>query len=109
MFTHIDVPIETVFVLAAAGLLLQLCQQLQRQQSDARPNSTPDYLFKMSRLTGHSEYEIFHKSAETWPVSSTTVDRHFKDYLLNQSAPHYVNAFVRKHQQQVDHLKMPPW
>lgn len=108
MFSHISIPLETLIILAAAGLILQLCQRLQQNRSDARPIATEDYLYKVSRITGHSEYEIFRKSAENWPVSRAMVDQHFKDYLLHQTIPCYVNAFLRKHKHHVDSLRMPP-
>ena len=108
MFTHIDLHLETLFILAAAGLVLQMCQRLQRHRSDARPISSEDYLYKIALITGHSEYEIFCKSAENWPVTQDTIDSHFKDYLLHQTTPCYVNACLRKHKPQVDRLRMPP-
>jgi uncharacterized protein (DUF2236 family) len=110
MFTHIDFQIETVFILAAAALLLQLVQLLNRQMTgDTRENRTEDYLYKMARITGASEYEIFQKSAEEWPVSDTLVEQHFKEYLRHQATPYYVNDFIRKHKQQIDNLKLPPF
>jgi uncharacterized protein (DUF2236 family) len=111
MFTHIDFQIETVFILAAAALLLQLVQLLNRQMTgDTQKNRTEDYLYKMARITGASEYEIFQKSAEEWPVSDThLVEEHFKEYLRHQATPYYVNDFIRKHKQQIDNLKLPPF
>jgi len=70
--------------------------------------SVADYLYKISRLTGHSEYEIFQKSAEHWPVTRLRVDEDFKEYLRHQVTPHYVNDFIRRHRQQVDDLRLPP-
>jgi hypothetical protein len=110
MFTYIDFQIETVFILAAAALLLQLVQLLNRQMNgDSRENRTEDDLYKMARITGASEYEIFQKSAAEWPVSDTMVEQHFKEYLRHQATPYYVNDFIRKHKQQIDNLKLPPF
>ena len=36
---------------------------------DAKQISMEDYVFKIARVTGHSEYYVFCKSAEAWPVS----------------------------------------
>jgi hypothetical protein len=104
-----DFQMEALIVLAMAGLLIQLFQRQHQRMTKSRTVSAPDYLYKMARIAGASEYEIFRKSAENWPVSAAMVDEHFKGYLLNQATPCYVNAFVRKHKQQVDRLKLPPF
>jgi hypothetical protein len=110
MFTHINFQIETVLILAAAALLLLLVQLLNRQMTgDTRAHLAEDYLYKMARITGASEYEIFQKSAAEWPVPETMVEKHFKEYLRHQATPYYVNDFIRKHKQQVDNLKLPPF
>jgi ABC-type transport system involved in cytochrome bd biosynthesis fused ATPase/permease subunit len=110
MFTHINFQIETVLILAAAALLLHWVRLFNRQKTgDTREHLTEDYLYKMARITGASEYEIFQKSAAEWPVSEAMVEKHFKDYLRHQATPCYVNDFIRKHKQQVDSLKLPPF
>ncbi len=109
MFTHIALQLEAAMILAAAVLLFQLLQRQKRNTIKSRPATTEDYLYKIARITGSSEYEIFRKSAEHWPVSKSIVDRDFKVYLLDQSTPCYVNAFLRKHKRQIDHLKLPPF
>jgi hypothetical protein len=96
-------------VLAAAVLLFQLLQRQKDHPARTRPVTTEDYLYKVARITGASEYEIFRRSAEDWPVSQSMVDRDFKTYLLDQSTPCYVNAFLRKHKRQIDHLELPPF
>jgi hypothetical protein len=80
MFTHTDFQIETVFILAAAALLLRLVQRRNRQRTgDSREHRAEDDLYKMARITGASEYEIFQKSAGEWPVSDTLVEKHVKE------------------------------
>lgn len=102
------------FTLDAAIVLITVAgawHWLQRRPSAlARKTaaSVEDYLYKISRLTGHSEYEIFQKSAEHWPVNRLRVEEDFKDYLRHQVTPHYVNDFIRRHRQQVDALRLPP-
>lgn len=108
MFTHIDFQLETVLILAAAGLLFQILQGRQRPTADTRVVSAEDYLYKIARITGAREYEIFRKSAADWPVPESMVKEHFKEYLQHQATPYYVNDFVRKHKQQVDNLELPP-
>jgi hypothetical protein len=76
MFAHINFQIETVLILAAAALLLLLFQLLNRQMTgETREHLAEDDLYKMARITGASEYEIFQKSAAEWPVSDTLVEK----------------------------------
>lgn len=109
MLPHIDFPMETLIIVALAAFATQFL--MRRKSNAARINtvSTQDYLYKIARITGASEYDIFCKSAEGWPVSESMVDEHFKAYLRHQATPLYVNAFVRKHRQQIDQLRLPPF
>ncbi len=75
-------------------------------KSDKSP-SMQFYLYKISRVTGHSEYDVFCKSAEDWPVSQARVDQDFDDYLSQQTVPHYVNDFVRRNKHHIDELQIP--
>ena len=73
-------------------------------------NKTPSmefYLYKISRVTGKSEYDVFCKSAEDWPVSRAKIDQDFKKYLGHQEIPHYVTDFVRKNKEHIDELRIP--
>ena len=63
-----------------------------------------DYLRKITRVTGHSVYDTFYKSAEGWPVSNDRVERDFRIYLANQNVPYYVKDFIRKNQKHIDEL-----
>lgn len=108
MLTNINIPVETVLLMALGALALQMfnrqtCRLIGRQCASAE-----DYLYKIARITGHSEYAIFRKSAEQWPVSRRTIDRDFKNYLIHQQTPHYVNDFIRKNRRHIDELKLPP-
>jgi hypothetical protein len=108
MITLIDFQVETLFMLALAVLAVQLFHWMHSGNDQGRTVSAQDYLYKMARITGASEYEIFRKSAEDWPVSEAMVKEHFKDYLLHQATPCYVNDFVRKNKHRIDELKLPP-
>ena len=90
-----------------AGMLLRAFCCLNKNFSRSRPLTIEDYLFKISRVTGKSEYDIFCKSAENWQVSRETIDQDFKRYLDYQSVPHYVADFVRKNKKHIDALHMP--
>ena len=109
MTTHIDIQLETYILLALAALVLQLIHRLHNTAISDGAVSAQDYLYKIARITGASEYEIFRKSAENWPVSEAMVQDHFKAYLLYQATPCYVNDFVRKNKGRIDELRLPPF
>ena len=94
-----------VFVLTA--LLYQKISRVDKKSEPVKAISMEDYLFKISRVTGHSEYDVFCKSAEAWPVSRAKIEEDFTRYLQQQSVPHYVNDFVRRNQKHIDELHLP--
>ena len=62
-------------------------------------------LYKISRISGASEYDIFFKSAVNWPISNERVDRDFRRYLSDQSLPYYVTDYLRKKRDHIDVLE----
>jgi hypothetical protein len=72
-----------------------------------KPVTMEDYLYKISRVTGKSEYDVFLKSAEEWPVSVNKIEEDFKSYLQQQTVPYYVRDFVRKNKAHIDALHIP--
>ena len=77
---------------------------MDKKSEPEKEISMGDYLFKISRVTGHSEYDVFCKSAEVWPVSREKIEEDFTRYLQRQSVPHYVNDFVRRNKKHIDEL-----
>ena len=71
------------------------------------PPTVVDYLFKISRVTGESEFNIFKKSAENWPVNRAIIERDFRRYLSHQVVPHYVHDFIRKNKDHLADLRIP--
>jgi hypothetical protein len=59
-------------------------------------------LYRISVATGRSEYDLFRKSAEGWPVSRKRIHQDFKMYLAHQILPYYTRDFVRKQQRCLD-------
>ena len=89
--------------------ILVLCMILDyshnaKKNSRTGQISMDDYLRKITRITGHSAYDTFHKSAEGWHVSDDRIDQDFRIYLSIQSVPYYVKDFVRKSQGHIDEL-----
>jgi len=110
-------PISGIILnIVAAGCLVMLVVMLYnaffrpsiKRKEDKAP-SMEFYLYKIARLTGKSEYDVFCKSAEEWPVSQSRIDYDFKRYLIDQDVPHYVNDFVRKNKKHIDELHIPPF
>jgi len=83
--------------------------RLPKKLKEDKPLPMEFYLYKIARLTGKSEYDVFCKSAEEWPVSRARIDQDFKRYLIDQNVPHYVNDFVRKNKKHIDELHIPPF
>ncbi|MEE4263652.1 MAG: hypothetical protein V2I56_13250 [Desulfobacteraceae bacterium] len=94
-------------VLALTAILFQTSARIDKKSEREKPISMEDYLFKISRVTGHSEYDVFCKSAEDWPVSRERIEQDFTRYLQQQSVPHYVNDFVRRNKKYIDELHIP--
>lgn len=100
---------ELILMLVGAYGLANIMLRVQTRLTRLRPASTEDYLFKVARVTGKSEYDVFCKSAENWPVSQEMVREDFKDYLMHNTVPYYVNDFIRKNKDQIDALRTPPF
>ena len=67
------------------------------------------YLYKLARVTGTSEYDVFCKAAEGWPVSQHMIEQDFGEYLKCTAVPYYVNDFLRKNKAHIDEIKNPPF
>ena len=92
-------------VIAIIGL-----HKLNNRQIRKHQDSMEYYLYKISRVTGHSEYDVFCKSAEGWPVarvSKEKIDADFKNYLGRNAVPPYVHHFVRQNKHHIDELHLP--
>jgi len=92
---------------ATIGIVVIVGNRLIKIIRRDRPLTIDGYLFKISRITGHSEYDIFCKAAEDWPVSATQIEQDFQRYMADQFTPYYVNDFVRKNKRHVDELHLP--
>ena len=73
----------------------------------SKPANGPTGLTGNLFRRGHSEYDVFCKSAEVWPVSKEKIEDDFTRYLQQQSVPHYVNDFVRRNKKHIDELHTP--
>ena len=96
--------------LGAAGTVI-LIWSLVRSFSPKIPQNSQDdsviiddYLRKITRVTGHSVYDTFYKSAEGWQVSRNRIEKDFSIYLASQNVPYYVKDFIRKNQKHIDEL-----
>ena len=99
-----------IVLLAVMGIFV--LHKLNTKQIRKQQDSMEHYLYKISRVTGHSEYDVFCKSAEDWPVASVSrekIDADFKDYLNRNAVPPYVHHFVRQNKHHIDELHLPPF
>ncbi len=97
---------QIIIVFGAIYIVLLFGTLLKKRYIPDKPPSNQTYLFKMSRLTGKSEYDIFFKAAEDWPVSGEQIEQDFNRYLAHQHIPYYVNDFIRKNKKHTDELRI---
>ena len=110
MFDQMINGIGSLCIALLALLGVVALHKLNNRQIRKHHESMEFYLYKISRVTGHSEYEVFCKSAEDWPVTSVSkekIETDFKNYLDHNAVPPYVNHFVRENKQHIDQLQMP--
>jgi len=110
MFDQLVSGIGNVCIVLLVGLGIVALHKLNNKHMRKQQDSMEFYLYKISRVTGHSEYDVFCKSAEDWPVASVSkekIDADFKNYLKRSAVPPYVHHFVRQNKQHVDELHLP--
>ena len=107
MLSQLGNGIGTICLMLLTGVLSRLLLCWHQKFYSEKPATMEDYLYKIARITGKSEYDVFTKSAEEWPISSEKIDEDFKSYLLNQSVPFYVRDYVRKNKPHIDELHLP--
>ena len=72
-----------------------------------KPMSMAGYIYKTARLTETSEFEVFCKAAESWPISAKKIEQDFGAYLTDHQVPYYVTDFIRKNKEHLDELRIP--
>ena len=96
---------KIIILLRAA--IFQMLSRWRKTIKNDNPASMEDYLYKIARVTGKSEYDVFTKSAEEWPIPREKIESDFESYLTHQTVPYYVRDFVRKNKPHIDDLYMP--
>ena len=94
-------------IIILTGILFKKSSRIGKKVEGERMLSMQEYIYKIARVTGHSEYDVFCKSAEDWPVSQSKIEQDFTRYLQQQDVPHYVNDFVRRNKEHIDELHIP--
>ena len=110
MFDQFVSGISNVCLVLLVVLGIVALHKLNNKQIRKQQDSMEFYLYKISRVTGHSEYEVFCKSAEDWPVATVSkekIEADFKNYLNHSAVPPYVNHFVRQNKHHIDELHLP--
>lgn len=105
----ISLMISGIFIIVTVGYVRSNLQRKQAQASQECRKAVNDaeYLYKIARLAKTSEYEVFEKTAENWPVSKAAIDEDFRKYLDSQTAPYYVSHYIRENKQHLDEIRMP--
>lgn len=112
MFDQFVNGIGNVCIALLVGLAMLALHKLNNRQIRKNQDSMEFYLYKISRLTGHSEYDVFCKSAEDWPVAAVSkekIEADFKNYLSHNAVPPYVHHFVRENKHHIDELHLPQY
>ena len=99
--------VEALCTVISVGALSKFLRALSKKRNCQQPLTIEDHLYKVARITGKSEYDVFCKSAENWPITGEKIDQDFKAYLLDQRVPYYVVDFVRKNKKHIDELHIP--
>ena len=110
MFDQFINGIGNLCLVLLVGLGIVGLHKLNSKHIRKQQDSMEFYLYKISRLTGHSEYDVFCKSAEDWPVATVSkekIDADFKNYLRHNAVPPYVHHFVRENKHHIDELHLP--
>ena len=90
---------------ATLGMILFVGLRLKKWLNLNKPLNVQGYIFKITRVTGKSAYEVFCKAAEEWPVSREQIEQDFKRYISQDQVPYYVNDFIRKHKEYFDRMR----
>jgi len=110
MFDQFVNGIGSLCIVLLALLGIAVLHKLNNRAIRKHQDSMEFYLYKISRVTGHSEYDVFCKSAQDWPVATVSkekIESDFKNYLDHNSVPPYVNHFVRENKHYIDELDLP--
>ncbi len=85
---------KTIIFMLIAFLCVLLIKLISK--GPKQPPGDQEYISKMARKRGCSEFDIFYLSAEEWHISKKRIEYDFKEYLLYEYVPYYVKDFVRK-------------
>ena len=71
-------------------------RRMSRRHAARRVYSDEEYLMVLARNRNTSEYDLFHSSAENWPVSRQQIAQDFNRYLNGEPMPFYVRDYIRR-------------
>ena len=110
MIGHLINGIGSLCIALLSVIGLVALHKLNNKQTRKCRDSEVFYLYKISRITGHSEYDVFCKSAEEWPVAAVSgerIDIDFKNYLGHNTVPPYVHHFIRQNKHHIAEMHLP--
>ena len=92
-------------MIGAICIVLLAGMRLKKWFRENKPSTIQGYIFKITRVTGKSAYDVFCKAAEDWPVSREQIEEDFKRFVSDDSVPYYVNDFIRKNKKHIDEMR----
>jgi hypothetical protein len=98
-----------VLLILTALLYILIIQNICKKDASPRKLTEPELLTKLARMGPHNEYDIFHLAAGEWHISQHHIDEDFKNYLLQDLIPYYVNAYLRKIANEKGDVFRPPF
>ena len=92
-------------MIGAICIVLLVGMRLKKWFRENKPSTPQGYIFKITRITGKSAYDVFCKAAEDWPVSEEQIEEDFKKFVSDDCIPYYVNDFIRKNKKHIDEMR----
>ena len=92
-------------MIGAICIVLLVGMRVKKWFRENKPSTPQGYIFKITRITGKSAYDVFCKAAEDWPVSEEQIEEDFKKFVSDDSIPYYMNDFIRKNKNHIDEMR----
>lgn len=100
----------TALVLMVVGFsYLVVIYYTAKREASPRQLTEAELLAKLGRIGPDTEYDIFHRAAQDWRVARDEIESDFKAYLLEETIPYYVNAYLRKTARESGNHYRPPF
>lgn len=86
----------SLLLILIALVYILVIQNVCKKDASPRKLSEAELLTKLARMGPHNEYDIFHLAAQDWNIPQNHINQDFRNYLLWDLIPYYVNSYLRK-------------